>query len=188
MISAATQTLANFIAQGGSSPLIKKEHISFEHPQIKPLVQPNLNLYCYDLQPSNRKPYRFNSHTEIIAYDSYTLAQPLSTLCQWFELTFLISACDHTALGEQRILSDVLQLLASYSCLPESCLATPFKGYQMPIRVSVATANDPIQLWQAFQAPLKCALHVTLTVPIFQQVSSSLPAPLESHLVLSATL
>ena len=178
MIPAATRTLASFITASGNGSTISEECISFEHPQIQPLFKPNLNLYCYYLQPSRWvfheavKPVKLrNIVGQTFNSSDFSVDWLSNQPCQWFDLTFLVSATDHTVLGEQQLLSEVLTLLANHPFLPERCLAPALRGKgQLPIQVSTMAAMDPLMLWQVLRTPLHLALHVTLTIPFSPSV------------------
>jgi hypothetical protein len=155
MIFAATQSLAEFLSSG--IPLIEKGQISFEHPQVLRGNLPCLNLYCYHIQKS-RNAYQLSSTTES--------GTSLSDY-QWFDLTFLVSLADHTALGEQHLLSDVLSLFSSYEFLPEQVIAPGLQGLgSLPICISNQAIGETVTLWQVLQTPLRLSVHITLTIPL----------------------
>lgn len=85
---------------------------------------------------------------------------------RWFNLTFLISVVDHTSLGEQNLLSQVLVMLSQYQRLPASLLDDPLQGYgSIQMRIFTQSPAESILFWNVLCTPLKLALHVTLTVP-----------------------
>jgi Pvc16 N-terminal domain len=174
MIFAATQSLAEFLTN--TLPMIEKEHISFEHPQVLPTCRlleaykPCLNLYCYHIQES------WCSHQASTDRPSSEVLPPLevqldrivdaTTTYRWFELTFLVSITDHTVLGEQHLLSDIVELLSNHHFLPEQVVAPELRGLgQLPLRISSPAIGDTLTLWQVLQAPLRLSLQITLTVP-----------------------
>lgn len=143
MISAASQTLAELLTQELAQ--ISQEQISFEHPRLWQKGKPGLNLYCYHVQEVN---WVKNSS------------------CRWFELTFLISATDHTSLGEQNLLSNVLVMLSQYQSLPDAVLDRTLRGRgSVGLRVFTQALAEDVQFWAVLCTPLQLALHVTLTVP-----------------------
>jgi hypothetical protein len=153
MILAATQSLAEFLSD--ALPLIEKGHISFEHPQVLQSDRPCLNLYCYHIQKSCN------------SYQSPLDAGGQSPRYQWFDLTFLVSIADHTALGEQHLLSNVVSLFSSYQFLPEQVIAPGLQGLgSLPIGINNQTIGDTMALWQVLRSPLRLSLHITLTIPI----------------------
>jgi len=170
MIPAVVQTLAEILSNGTS--LISKELIDFSHPQIHPNVRPALNLYCYDVRES--------SLIQSLGYQSLRIdSKPLLDIPEpdsprWFDLSFLISAWDSTALGEQRLLSEALQMLLNYRVLPEEALAPGLRGHgALPIQVSTRALVDITALWRALGVPLRPALHVTVAVPFTCRASTS---------------
>jgi Pvc16 N-terminal domain len=143
MIPAASYTLARLLTQGLAQ--IDSEHISFEHPRLWQRDKPGLNLYCYHMQETD--PLR--------SYDR-----------RWFDLTFLISVADHTSLGEQSLLSDVLVMLSQHQRLPDAILDRTLQGYgAIQLRCFTQAPAEDIQFWSVMCVPLQLALHVTLTVP-----------------------
>lgn len=158
MITAVSWTLAEILA-GGSS-LIGTEQIDFNHPGAEQYGEPRLNLYCYDL--------RENQQTRGTSNDNGSLI--------WFDVSFLVSAWDCTALGEQQLLSEALTLLLRHRFLPEDLLAPALRGYGMlPIRVSASGLVDTVAFWSALGVPLRPALYVSVTVPLNLQGESSMP-------------
>ncbi|MEM7794733.1 MAG: Pvc16 family protein [Cyanobacteria bacterium P01_C01_bin.118] len=174
MISVATQTLADFITSG--IPLIKKEQISFDHPRVTQTSKPALNLYCYRVQvsewnqslPRPSVPLRDNPLSPTLG-----IKRPVNAagVYQWFDLTFLVSVTDHTALSEQHLLSELLAMLSSYQFLPDEFLSPLLQGQGvLPITVSTEGVIDTALLWQVLRMPLRLALHVTLTVPFYHHL------------------
>ena len=173
MIPAVAQTLAEILA-GGTS-LNSTEQIDFKHPGMQQDLKPALNLYCYDIRENNQVQH-LGRHLE----SQYTQSKPPSTavhrLALWFDVSFLISAWDGTALGEQRLLSEALTLLLRHRLLPEELLAPALRGYgSLSVTVSSVELMDAVSLWQALGTPLRPALYVTVTTP-FQLVCTP-PAP-----------
>lgn len=166
MIPAATQTLAEFLASGLAR--IGRGHISFDHPQVLQKQKPCLNLYCYHIQASHRPNPELARSPRGSLHNGFE-AQPASSLaCQWFDLTFLVSVSDYTPLGEQHLLSDILTMMASYEFLPDQVIAPGLRGQGvLPIRVSTQGSVEDFMLWRVLQAPLRLALHITITVPCF---------------------
>ncbi len=153
MILAATQSLAEFLSD--ALPLIEKGHISFEHPQVLQSDRPCLNLYCYHIQKSCK------------SYQSPLDAGGQNLRYQWFDLTFLVSIADHTALGEQHLLSNVVSLFSSYQFLPEQVIAPGLQGLgSLPIGIANQSIGEMMALWQVLRSPLRLSLHITLTIPI----------------------
>ena len=164
MIPAVAQTLAKILA-GGTS-LIGTEQIDFNHPGWRKNNEPGLNLYCYDLRASSQV-----QSLEQQVESSKNHRQPQVTTVNdsttWFDVSFLVSAWDHTALGEQRLLSEALMLLLQHGCLKEEWLAPELRGHgNLLLRVSTVHPTDTVALWSALGVPLRPALYVTVTIPI----------------------
>lgn len=169
MIPAVAQTLANILA-GGTS-LISTEQIDFNHPGLRQHRELGLNLYCYDLRATSQ----VQPGECCISQGKPRLATvPCSPL--WFDVSFLVSAWDDTALGEQRLLSEVLMLLLHHQSLKEEVLAPALRGYgDLPITVSAICPTDTVALWSALSVPLRPALYVTVTTPFNLQSPSVQP-------------
>jgi hypothetical protein len=165
MIPAVAQTLANILAGGVST--IGLEQIDFNPPKLEQDAGVKLNLYCYDLR-ENRQFRPTGTCPDGLAH------QACSTI--WFDLSFLVTARDGTALGEQRLLSEALILLLRYRFLPEKLLARTLRGYGLlPVKVSTSGWMNTAALWSALGVPLRPALYVTVTVPFSFQVEASQP-------------
>ncbi|MBE9126979.1 DUF4255 domain-containing protein [Coleofasciculus sp. LEGE 07092] len=84
----------------------------------------------------------------------------------WFDVSFVVTCWDYTALGEQYPFSEALTLLLCHPLLPEGLLAPALRGYGMlPIEVSTSRLIDAVALWNALEVPFRPALYVTVTVP-----------------------
>lgn len=149
MIPAVAQTLAEILA-GGTSP-IRMEQIDFNHPSAEQGIGPRVNLYCYDLR-ENHQMQKSGQHT-----DGCTI---------WFDLSFVVTAWDRTALGEQYLLSEALMLLVPHRFLPEEQLAPVLRGKgTLPMRIFADRLSDTAALWRALGVPLRPGLYLTVTVP-----------------------
>ncbi|MBD2742218.1 Pvc16 family protein [Coleofasciculus sp. FACHB-1120] len=157
MIPATAQTLAEILAEGIS--LLSTEQIDFNHPGRREDVRPVLNLFCYNIGENSQVDHRINQ--EKPHPPTFGKYSPL-----WFDISFLVSAWDHTALGEQRLLSEALMLLLRYRWLPEELLAPSLRGYgSLSMTISAVGLIDAVALWRALGVPLRPALYVTVTVP-----------------------
>lgn len=162
MIPAVAQTLAELLANGTS--LISTEQINFDHPGKQQHTTPRLNLYCYDLRESIHIHYTDSLEHRISSNHSGKPSGSYSLL--WFDVSFLVSAWDRTALGEQRLLSEALRSLLCHRSLREECLAIELRGYgNLLMGISTVPPIDTASLWSALGVPLRPALYVTVTIP-----------------------
>ncbi|KAI9130409.1 DUF4255 domain-containing protein [Acaryochloris sp. CCMEE 5410] len=178
MIPAVTQTLAEILSDGTSS--ITKDQIFFNHPKVEQEMAVGVNLYCYDVRESYPcLPTGLPGEEKSVQDVEAKQTKPL----KWFDISFLVSAWDFTALGEQHLLSEVLMLLSRYSFLPLEYLSPVLQGYgRLPMRVSTGRLGDPIELWHALGAPLRPALHVIVTIPfLISDRASTNPNPSRNH-------
>lgn len=163
MIPAVAQTLAKILA-GGTS-LISTEQIDFNHPSWRKNAEPGLNLYCYDLR-ANSQVQQLERQVESSHNPGKLQATLVNGATIWFDVSFLVSAWDYTALGEQRLLSEALMLLLQHRCLNEELLACELRGHgHLSLTVSTAHSPDTAALWSALGVPLRPALYVTVTIP-----------------------
>ena len=126
MIPAVAQTLAKILA-GGTS-LISTEQIDFNHPSWRKNAEPGLNLYCYDLR-ANSQVQQLERQVESSHHPGKPQATLVNSSTLWFDVSFLVSAWNHTALGEQRLLSEALVLLLQHRCLHEELLTPELRGH-----------------------------------------------------------
>jgi len=163
MIPAVAQTLAKILA-GGTS-LISTEQIDFNHPGWRKNAELGLNLYCYDLR-ANSQVQQSEWQVESSNNQDKPQVTTTNTRAMWFDVSFLVSAWDQTALGEQRLLSEVLMLLLHHRYLKEELLTLELRGYgNLPLTVSTIPPSDTAALWRALGVPLRAALYVTVTIP-----------------------
>jgi len=173
MIPAVAQTLAEILA--GGTALISTEQIDFNHPGVRQDIRPSLNLFCYNIQQNERVQMgRGQIEDRDSQCNSHLATAHRPTV--WFDVSFLVSAWDRTALGEQRLLSEALTLLLSYQILPEELLAPALRGYgNLSITVSAFGTIDAAILWNALGVPLRPALYVTVTIPFNTRSAPNTP-------------
>lgn len=177
MISATTQALAEFLSRELST--IDTEQISFNHPMLSHPDHPGLNVYCYHVQArQTQSSAPAGDHSCDDSWEAPPLlavapsheATTSQGAAQWFDLSFLISVSDYTALGEQYLLSELFKILSRYDVLPEEVLAPELKGQgSLQIRVSNQEWSETVRLWNVLCAPLRPALQVRVTVPSLSQ-------------------
>lgn len=144
MIPAIVWTLAEILVRGTS--LVGTEQIDFGHPGEQREQRPALNLYCYDLR--ERK--------EGVGGGPY-----------WCDVSFVITAWDWTALGEQRLLSEALAQLIRHRPLGEAVLAESLRGHgALPLTVFSSETVCAVSLWTALGVPLRPAVLVTVSAPL----------------------
>lgn len=169
MIPAVAQTLAKILA-GGTS-LISTEQIDFNHPGWRKNTEPGLNLYCYDLR-ANSQVQQSKRQEDFSNHQSKSQVTTGNCVTTWFDVSFLVSAWDHTALGEQRLLSEALMRLLHHHYLKEELLAPELRGYgSLPLIVCAVHPIDTAALWSALGVPLRPALYVTMTIPFNLQTT-----------------
>ncbi|HEY9820527.1 MAG TPA: Pvc16 family protein [Candidatus Sericytochromatia bacterium] len=173
MIPAVAQTLAQLLA-GGTS-LISTEQIDFNHPGWRQNTGSGLNLYCYDLR-ANSQVHHSPRQGKFTNHQGKLHRTTANDPAKWFDVSFLVSAWDDTALGEQRLLSEALMLLLPHHFLKEELLAPSLRGYgNLPMTVAAVHPTDTAALWRALGVPLRPALYVTVTIPF--HLKSTPPQP-----------
>jgi len=156
MISAIAQAVANLLASGPT--LTGTDQIDFGYPgQITASIKPCLHLYHYEIQ-SAQSPYPQPCRRHV---DLEIGSQPM-----WFDVVFALMACDHTALGEQTLLSESLSLLLQSPHLPHRFLSTSLRRYPaLPLRVAPITLMAQPNFWITLGIPLCPALQIAVTAP-----------------------
>ncbi|MEB3290944.1 MAG: Pvc16 family protein [Leptolyngbya sp.] len=156
MISAIAQAVANLLASGPT--LTGTEQIDFGYPgQISHELKPCLHLYHYEIQ-SAQSPY---PQPSLCPLDVDMGSQPI-----WFDVVFALMACDHTALGEQTLLSESLSLLLQSPHLPHRFLSPSLRRYPaLPLRVAPITLLSQPAFWLTLGIPLRPALQIAVTAP-----------------------
>lgn len=173
MIPAATQTLAEILA-GGTS-LLSTEQIDFNHPGVRQDAGPGLNLYCYNIRENGQVHHSGCQVEYRVPQEGPSAATGKSSIL-WFDVSFLVSAWDFTSLGGQRLLSEALTLLLSRRWLQEESLPLSLRGHgDLLMTVSAVKPIDAAALWSALGVPLRPALYVTVTIPVYLQGESSQP-------------
>lgn len=179
MIPAIARTLARILVDGTS--LSGTEEIDFDPPSQTLIGRTGLTVYCYNI--------RENSQTLLESCQGRACNEALSVHpeldnLRWFDVSFLVSAWDSTALGEQQLLSEALSSLLHHRYLQRDILPPELQPYErLPFVISPIPAIDPVMLWSSLGLPLRPALYVTVTTPI---VSRAKPPPYEC--VVSANL
>lgn len=162
MIAAVAQTLAEILAEG-NSPL-GTELIDFHHPSTNQNIHPRLNLYCYNVR-ENKQIQDIDGQMAVNTQNLCPATKNLSLV--WFDVSFLVTAWDGTALGEQRLLSEVLTQLLLYRLLPEELLVPQLRGYgRLAIGISDMEPSEAAALWSALRMPLRSALYLKVSVPL----------------------
>jgi len=178
MIPAVAQTLANLLA-GGTS-LINTEQIDFSHPGLRQDIRPVLNLYCYSIQENNRMPPSRGHKMQ--GLNAHRTNKAIANSAVWFDVSFLLIAWDHTALGEQQLLSEALALLLRHSVLPENFRPPALRDYGiLPMHVSASKLANVPAFWGALGISLRPALNVTVTIPF--DLARDPPLPESEQLV-----
>ena len=161
MLPAIAQTLANILV--GETSLSSTESIDFNPPGSELSGQPGFNLYCYNiLECSREEPSSADS--ELI--NPSPQSSPVSRT-RWFDVSFLISARDHTWLGKYQLLSEALISFLKHQPLAEELLAPELRGYgSLPLSMEPNDIINPATLWTSLGAPVRPALYITITIPI----------------------
>lgn len=169
MISDVAQTLGRILADGTS--VENPEAISFNFPRTGKGDYFQFVLYFYKIQPihpEREKSQLFKPRKPFDSNQSGIL---------WFDIFFLLSAEDRTALGKQRLLSEALGVLLRHKWLEEQLLAPTLKGCgSLPLMIH--QPEDLTSLWQVLEVPYRPALYLSVTAPL-RLNSSRIDAPLK---------
>ena len=170
MIPAVAQTLANVLS--GDTSSINQGHIDFDPPSLMRGKGAALNIYCYHLRESSYRPLSeavaVSSGQRRLERDRSSFPPTPSSLdaAKWFDVSFLVSAQDQTALGSQQLLSEALTQLLRYRFLPAQMLAPALRGQgSLPIQISTRQFSEATPLWKSLGVPPRPSFHVTVSVP-----------------------
>lgn len=180
MIPAVAQTLANILAIGTS--LTGLEQISLAAPDTLSELKTGLNLYFYDVRQTRAEPLSpsvqpWTPYQESLVSEASTSAIPASSMgstglrsekagsvLSWFDVSFVITAHNQTALGMQELLSEALTALMRHQSIPKELMAPNLKGYE-PLSLTLEQPPDIATFWSALKLPLRPAIFVMVTVP-----------------------
>ncbi|WP_017305445.1 Pvc16 family protein [Spirulina subsalsa] len=179
MIPVVAQALAHLLVAGTS--LDSVEQISFHRPENPQTMTRGVNVYFYDLRATEKAGDNAENPPPLTEKDSPQMTTT-QTVGQegvlWFDVSFLVSTYDYTALGAQQLLSESLTLFLRYAQIPHPFLDASIPGFRaLPLRVNLET--DWVELWKALDLPLRPALCVTVTMPASQ---ISVPVLLDNSL------
>lgn len=162
MLPAVAQTLANILV--GDTSLSSTESIDFNPPGSELSGQPGFNLYCYSISECSKEEEIYPANSELI--NPPPQSSSLSTTC-WFDVSFLISARDHTWLGTHQLLSEALISFLKHQPLAEELLAPELQGHgSLLLSMRPNAMINPATLWNSLGVPVRPALYITITIPI----------------------
>ncbi len=165
MLNSILQTLAEMLA--GGTILTSTEQIDFSHPSSlgNSSRELSLNLYLYDVRVSRKMPN--NGRQVERRFEGKQQVAEVRKAPKWFDVSLIITACDRTVLGENRLLSETLLLLMQSSELREEFLTPDLRGHG---DLSLSVTNDPpidvSSLWSSLSIPIRPAIYLTVTVPL----------------------
>lgn len=161
MLPAVALTLANILV--GDTSLSSTEYIDFNPPGSELSGQPGFNLYCYSISECSRED------TYPVTAELLNPPSPSQSLSRtrWFDVSFLLSARDHTCLGKQQLLSEALISFLKHQQLEEDLLAPELRGYgSLQLSMRPNPIINPATLWNSLGVPVRPALYITITIPI----------------------
>lgn len=181
MLNSILQSLAEILANG--AVLTSTDQIDFSHPAR--LENSNrelsLNLYLYDVRISKKMP---SNGRQVERY--FDESRQVAEVCRapsWFDISIVITARDHTVLGEHRLLSETLLLLMHSRILREEFLTPDLRGHG---NLSLSVTNDPPidvgSLWSSLSIPIRPAIYLTVTVPFNVWRKTTVPLVTERRL------
>jgi Pvc16 N-terminal domain/Carboxypeptidase regulatory-like domain len=188
MIRDLSETLQTILTQPGLPSPLAEARIMFDRPtdQFNP-SQTAIDLFLFDIQEN--KELRSNEPAIARSNGLATIRQPpLRVACSYLVTAWPVGGAE-LALQEQRLLSQVLQVLSRYPTIPEQFLQGSLRqqlleGRQRedeppPLPAIVSTADGlkgTAEFWTALNSPLRASLMVTVTLSM--EVSAPETAPL----------
>ena len=171
MIRDLSETMQALLTQPGLPPELAAAAVSFDRP-TDPFTPPQttIDVFLFDIR--ERVDLRFTEYEVQKNNQQATLSRPpLRVACAYLITAWPVSEPD-LALAEQRLLSQVLQLLSRFPQIPASFLQGSLVGQQPPIQLQIAHPDDmrnPSEFWAAVGNRLRASIvaSATITMPIF---------------------
>jgi Pvc16 N-terminal domain/Carboxypeptidase regulatory-like domain len=165
MIDDLSKTLRAILTQKALPPELAKAQIAFDHPseEFNP-QQTTVDLFLYDIREDlelrSNEPVIERKNGEVI-----TRHPPLRVACSYLVTAWPVGGVD-SALQEQRLLGQVLQVFARLPIIPKSFLQGSLKG-QTPALPMITAVVDPqknlSEFWTALGSQLRPSLTITVT-------------------------
>ncbi|HEX8070848.1 MAG TPA: Pvc16 family protein [Pyrinomonadaceae bacterium] len=162
--------------------------ISFEPPTDKfAPTQTTVNLFLYDIRENTELR---TSQPVVVRRNGQTAIQrpPLRIACSYLVTAWPVTATDAPLL-EQRLLSQVLMLLARHPTVPDALLQGSLAGQEPPLPMISAHADglkNPAEFWSALGNKLRPSLTVVVTIGMQPFAAETAPAVVTSELRLGA--
>ncbi len=177
-LSLTLQALLDDPALTAAFPELAAAQIVFDRPaeSFSP-TQTTVDLFLYDirenmeLRSTESKYERFDSQVRIYP-------PPVRVICSYLITAWPVGGPD-LALQEQRLLSQVLQVLSRYPTIPATFLKGKLVGQEPPLPMMAAKADglkEPSEFWTAIGNTLRPS--VTLAATIAMDVVAPATAPM----------
>jgi hypothetical protein len=174
MIQDLSKTLQTVLTQPGVPPPLNNALISFDRPDeaFKP-TQTTLNVFLYDL----RENLELRSNELVVDKSNaqaVTRKPPLRLSCSYL-ITAWPSGGLSTALQEQLLLSQVLQVFGRFPQIPDALLQGTLAGQEPPLPM-VTLHPDALkslsEFWTSLGTTFRASVTVTvaISVPVFDDV------------------
>lgn len=165
-LSSTLQALLSDPSLKTSYPELAASQIAFDRPDdsFKP-QQTTIDLYLFDV----RENYELKSNEPVIERkngQAIVHPAPVRAACTYLVTAWPVGGTD-LSLQEQRLLSQVFQVIQGYPKIPDSYLKGKLVGQAPPLPV-LATHPDelknPAEFWTAIGNKLRPSLTVTVTI------------------------
>lgn len=166
MIRDLTATFRKVLSQPGLPPELSSAEIVFDRPSddFKP-ERNTVGLFLYDVRENTE--LRTNEPISERLNGQVSVRQPPMRVACSYLVTAWAATSEERALQEQRLLSQVLQVLSRYPTIPADFLQGSLHGQEPPLPLLTAQADgmkNPAEFWSALGAKLRPSLTVTATI------------------------
>jgi Pvc16 N-terminal domain/Carboxypeptidase regulatory-like domain len=183
-LSLTLQAILDDPSLAAKYPELAAAQIAFDRPDenFKP-AQTTIDLYLFDV----RENTELKSNEPIIERkngQTLTHPGPVRLSCSYLITAWPVGGTD-LALQEQRLLSEVFQVLSAYPKIPDSFLKGQLSGQTPPLPMVTTHPDDlknPSEFWTAIGNKLRTSLTVTATLTM--EVFTPVAAPLTTTSVL----
>ncbi|GKS69048.1 hypothetical protein W03_10520 [Nitrosomonas sp. PY1] len=161
-------------------PELEAAQIVFDRPaeSFSP-AQTTINLFLYDIRENME--LRTNEPITRFVDQRVTIQRPpLRIACSYLITAWPVGGAE-PILQEHQLLSQVLQVLSSYSHIPGKFLQGKLKNQSPPLPVMVARSDglkDPSEFWTALGNKLRPSITVSITISMDKIEENPVEAPL----------
>lgn len=183
MIRSLSETLHAILTQPQLPAELAAAQIMFDRPvESNGYQQTTINLFLYDIRENvelrNNEPIIVRQQGKVITH-----RPPLRVSCSYL-ITAWPFGGQALELQEQRLLSQVLEVLSRYNTIPGSFLQGKLVGQEPPlpmVTLQLDAVKNLAEFWSALGAKIRPSITVTVTISM-----TDITPPVEDSTVISA--